>query len=89
MKLWLKSFTHNCIVHPLMMFIPKKWAHELHDRNADWAFDLNRYDELKLEKQKWLRGYGVKSLNRPPAKDRPPMKFSLREKKSKGRGYQR
>ena len=52
MKNWLKSFVHNCIVHPLMMFMPKKWAHEMHDRNADWAFNLNRYDELKLEQQK-------------------------------------
>ncbi len=52
MKNWFKSFVHNCVVHPAMMFMPKKWAHELHDRNADWAFDLNRYDELKLENQK-------------------------------------
>ena len=36
----------------LMMFMPKKWAHEMHDRNADWAFSLGRYDELKLEQQK-------------------------------------
>lgn len=49
MKQWLKDFTHNCIVHPLMMFIPKKLAHNLHDRNANWAFGLNRYDELTLE----------------------------------------
>ena len=52
MKNWLKCFVHNCIVHPLMMFMPKKWAHEMHDRNADWAFGLDRYDELKLENQK-------------------------------------
>lgn len=52
MKNWLKCFVHNCIVHPLMMFMPKKWAHEMHDRNADWAFSLDRYDELKLEQQK-------------------------------------
>ena len=52
MKKWLKCFTHNCIVHPLMMFMPTKLAHELHDRNADWAFDLNRCDELTLEKQR-------------------------------------
>ena len=52
MKLWLKSFTHNCIVHPLMMFMPKKWAHEMHDRNADWAFGKeSRFDELILENQ--------------------------------------
>ena len=49
MKLWLKCFIHNVIVHPLMMFIPKDLAHKMHDRNADWAFDLDRFDELKLE----------------------------------------
>jgi len=35
-----------------MMFMPKDLAHEMHDRNADWAFGLDRYDELKLEQQK-------------------------------------
>ena len=52
MKQWLKDFTHNCIVHPLMMFLPKKLAHELHDRNANWAFGLDRCDELTLENQR-------------------------------------
>ena len=55
MKQWLKDFTHNCIVHPMMMFLPRKWAQELHDKNANWAFGLDRYDELKLENKKdWL-----------------------------------
>lgn len=49
MKQWLKNFSHNCIVHPMMMFLPKKFAHELHDKNANWAFGLDRYDELTLE----------------------------------------
>lgn len=49
MKQWLKSFVHNAIVHPLMMFLPKDYAHELHDRNADWAFGQERYDEMELE----------------------------------------
>lgn len=35
-----------------MMFLPKRYAHEIHDKNANWAFGLNRYDELKLEGQK-------------------------------------
>ncbi len=46
---WLKSFVHNVIVHPLMMFLPKNIANTMHDRNADWAFSLNRYNELELE----------------------------------------
>ena len=53
MKQWLKDFTHNCIVHPLMMFIPKKWANELHDRNADWCWGKeNHFDDLTLENKK-------------------------------------
>ncbi len=52
MKNWLKSFVHNVIVHPLMQFLPVGIANEMHDRNATWAFGLNRYDELKLEEQK-------------------------------------
>lgn len=50
MKMWLKAFVHNVVVHPLMMFVPCDIAHTMHDRNANWAFGLNRYDELKLEK---------------------------------------
>jgi len=52
MKSWFKSFVHNCIVHPLMQFLPQKIGTKLHDSNAEWAFSLNRYDELKLERQK-------------------------------------
>jgi len=48
-KQWLKDASHNIIVHPLMMFLPKKLGNAMHDRNANWAFGLNRYDELKLE----------------------------------------
>jgi len=51
-KQWLKDASHNIIVHPLMMFLPKKLGNAMHDRNANWAFGLNRYDELKLEGKK-------------------------------------
>lgn len=51
MKNWLKSFTHNAIVHPLMMFLPAPLATKLHDCNATWVFGLNRYDEIKLEQK--------------------------------------
>lgn len=50
MKKWCKSFVHNCVVHPMMQFLPAKYAEELHDRNANWAFGLPRYDEMRLEK---------------------------------------
>ena len=56
MKKWfiryLKSCVHNIIVHPLMQFMPASWATEMHDRNANWAFGLSRYDEIKLENGK-------------------------------------
>lgn len=65
MKQWLKSFVHNCVVHPAMPFLPVRVANWLHDKNANWAFSLGRYDELALEGQKkpvdkrlakWLKG---------------------------------
>lgn len=39
MRVWLKSFVHNVIVHPLMQFMPKELGTKLHDKNADWAFN--------------------------------------------------
>jgi hypothetical protein len=51
MKSYLKEFVHNCIVHPLMMFMPASYATAMHDKNADWAFGkTSRYDELRIEK---------------------------------------
>ena len=49
MKQYFKSFIHNVFVHPLMMFMPTNMAHKWHDRNANWAFSLDRTDELYLE----------------------------------------
>jgi hypothetical protein len=34
------------------MFLPAEKANQLHDWNANWAFSLNRYDEIKLESGK-------------------------------------
>lgn len=55
MKQYFKEFVHNAIVHPLMMFIPRDWAHHMHDVNAQWAFGSNRFDEIGIEE-------GMKSL---------------------------
>lgn len=52
MKQWLKDFVHNCVVHPAMPFLPVKVANWLHDKNANWAFGLERFDEVGLEQ--WL-----------------------------------
>lgn len=46
---WIKDVIHNCIVHPLMPFLSVQLATRLHDHNANWAFSLERYDELALE----------------------------------------
>lgn len=54
MKQYLKEFVHNAIVHPLMMFMPVKAAHKMHDRNANWAFGLSRYDEIEIEESNAL-----------------------------------
>ena len=40
------------MVHPAMPFLPVRVANWLHDKNANWAFGLERYDELALEGQK-------------------------------------
>lgn len=50
MRKYLNSFIHNVIVHPLMMFVPQKYATLLHDRHADFAFGKDtRLDEIGLE----------------------------------------
>lgn len=49
---WLKDFVHNCVVHPMMPFLPVKVANWLHDKNANWAFGVGRLDELALEDKK-------------------------------------
>ena len=50
LKQWLKEVLHNCVVHPIMPFIPSKLACELHDRNADFTFGKqNRFDEIAIE----------------------------------------
>jgi len=38
MKQWLRDFVHNCIVHPLLPFLPRQFGNDLHRKNAAWAF---------------------------------------------------
>ena len=51
MRQYFKDFIHNALVHPLMMFLPRDIANKMHDANANWAFGLNRIDELNEEKE--------------------------------------
>ncbi len=38
MKQYFKEFIHSAIVHPLMMFLPKRHRNRFHDWNAEWTF---------------------------------------------------
>ena len=38
MKKWLAKALHNCIAHPLLMILPSKLSHPIHDKTAEWAF---------------------------------------------------
>lgn len=64
MKQWLKGFVHNCVVHPVMPFLPVRVANWLHDKNANWAFSLGRYDELVLEGKKPITGREIIAISK-------------------------
>lgn len=49
MKKYLKAFVHNVFIHPLMMIMSPKLATAMHNRNANWAFGKDRFDEMSLE----------------------------------------
>jgi hypothetical protein len=42
MKQWLKELFHNCICHPLLPFLPRKFADSFHDKNGKWTFGDNK-----------------------------------------------
>ena len=55
MKKWLAKALHNCIAHPLLMILPSKLSHPIHDKTAEWAFgkeeemvELSRTEVLVL-----------------------------------------
>lgn len=62
MKNYIKSFIHNVIIDPLMMFLPIKWANYLHDKSAFWAFDYQP-EEMKTV-LKWR--FDVEKINKMP-----------------------
>lgn len=35
---FLKSVIHNVLVHPVLPFMPRKWAKVIHEHNAEWAY---------------------------------------------------
>ena len=49
MKSWLKLFVHNCLVHPLLPFLPEKFAYKLHEMNGKWAFCNSKPPEESSE----------------------------------------
>lgn len=38
MKQWLHEFVHNCLVHPLLPFLPRDLAIKFHRWHAIYAF---------------------------------------------------
>lgn len=38
MKQWIKEVIHNCIIHPMLPFLPLHWAIQLHQWNGKWTF---------------------------------------------------
>lgn len=49
MKQWLKEALHNCVAHPLMMFLPNSVAIPLHDKTAKWAYPVAKEEVSKSE----------------------------------------
>jgi hypothetical protein len=39
MMAWFKYFTHNCLIHPMLPFLPYGMGERLHAWNARWAFE--------------------------------------------------
>lgn len=39
---WWRDFVHNCIVHPILPFIPRKVGDALHERNGHWAYGKDK-----------------------------------------------
>ena len=64
MKQWLKNFVHNCVVHPAMPFLPVRVANLLHDKNANWAFGLERFDEVGLEQGLMTRKFDESEITK-------------------------
>ena len=38
MTQWLKELLHNCVIHPILPFLPRRWAIALHRWNGEWTF---------------------------------------------------
>lgn len=49
LRAWLRGFVHNCVIHPILPFLPVPIADWVHDRNADWAFDERKIEHAMEE----------------------------------------
>lgn len=38
LDIWFRDFVHNCLVHPLLPFLPYGIGDQLHNINANWAY---------------------------------------------------
>ena len=41
-----RSVLHNCVVHPILPFLPRKLAKVIHERNANWAYPEGPFSGL-------------------------------------------
>jgi hypothetical protein len=35
---FFRSVFHNVVIHPILPFLPRKWAKWLHEKNGKWAY---------------------------------------------------
>lgn len=47
-QLWdfTRSVIHNVVIHPILPFMPRRWAMWIHERNAKWAYPAGPFAGL-------------------------------------------
>jgi hypothetical protein len=43
---FFRSVFHNVVVHPILPFLPRRWAKWLHEKNGAWAYPKGPFDGL-------------------------------------------
>ena len=41
-----RSVIHNVLVHPILPFLPRRWAKVIHEKNAAWAYPEGPFNGL-------------------------------------------
>ena len=66
MRDWFGKFIHNCIAHPLLPFLPRKWGNAFHD----WTINTFWPPQNKI---KILGKAKTKTYGKPAAKPAKPL----------------